>query len=100
MGITCLQWLVVDYVDNFEDNILIVLINCSLVVTARTSINRCKLSLAVFNGGLCVFESFVLFVVVVVLHHSNIISVTWRRYDLGDEKEKAWAYTFTDLMDL
>ena len=39
--------------------------------------------------------------VVVVLCHSNSISViSWWRYDVWDEKEKARAYTFTDSRDL
>ena len=33
----------------------------------------------------------------VVLHHGNGISdISWGWYDVWDEKEKAWAYTFTD----
>ena len=38
---------------------------------------------------------------VVVLRHSNSISViSWRRYDVRDDNEKARLYTFTDSRDL
>ena len=38
---------------------------------------------------------------VVVLRNTNIISVIWLQwYDVRDEEEKAWAYTFTDSRDL
>ena len=43
----------------------------------------------------------VCFYFVVDLCHSNSISViSWRWYDVWDEKEKAWAYIFTDSRDL
>ena len=36
-----------------------------------------------------------------VLQHSNSISViSWQWYDVWDEKEKAWAYSFTDSREL
>ena len=45
------------------------------------------------------FEKLLLFVV--ALHHNNSIWViSWLWYHIWDEKEKAWAYTFTDSSDL
>ena len=42
----------------------------------------------------------VAFCFVVALHHSNSISIiSWWWYDIWDEEEKAWAYTFTNWRD-
>ena len=53
---------------------------------------------AIFMESCMVIDFVGLFV---VLRHNNSISViSWRWYDVWDEKEKARAYTFNDLRDL